>query len=197
MIDFTDKIHYIFHYDLPNERAISLPIGIKGKIVSMRVKIFSYLMKNKCIPLSESVYRIPNEQVLMDLKNKVEEWKKEYLNILDLDGDGRVDFINPATGLPFNPKMLFFPIKTTEIGERSFQDSEAEFLLSWLVSIQKSLQKVLDENKNVKDQYVKDKGDKIQLIESIAREDLQEHKLFDLIMDNLIIVKDLLYQVMR
>jgi len=192
-------IFWIIHFDLPSERGAAVPSDLRKPLALMRVKIWKKLQKLGCIPLSESVYRLVKKEQVDTLRELIPLWKKEYMKILDTDGDGVSNILDCLTGQPIEPRIYIVPLVTNKESYKSFEDQEADFLIEWLLRIQKSIHESLDKNekegKEIKKAFLYRKKDDYQLIERIAKRDLEDHPRFQYILDNIRIVRDLLYKL--
>lgn len=174
---YGEQLWLIF-YDVQSENSEHLKKAEQDWLRSERVSIwYSLRYIYKCVPLQHSVWLIRGENQEKVLEDKKNEWLNEYKSH------------------EFTAHIEIFPIKTTDVGYRSFKHMEFEFILEWLGTIEKSLNKGLNVGKIGK-KNVQAHTKKIQLLGNILNEDFDAtYEGWKLAQDQLGIVQDLLHRV--
>jgi len=167
-----NKKMWLVAYDLKTEQMKGLTEKQKLWLANQRYKIWLKLrFKYNCVPLQKSLWLLRDESLRDELAKKIEKWKAEY----------------KAKG--FDVLFEIFPIATTEVGYKTFKDFEFDFLMEWLASIERSLDKQKEKSKPSYRVLLNIKK-KLELIEMILDEDFKDDKRYNEASDTIMILQD-------
>lgn len=163
---------WLVAYDLRSSRAANIDDADRAWVESQRVKIWMELRyKYKCSPLQQSLWLVRDPATLDQLKNQLEIWRNLY----------------EARGYPV--RLMMVPIQTDDEGYKGFKEMELDFLLSWITTIHKQLDKVANTHKLSKKQHRLNE-EKVQLVWDVIKDDFSDHERFKEASSLILMAKD-------
>jgi hypothetical protein len=156
-----DKGMWLIAYDLRSSRASNISENDRAWVESQRVKIWLELRhKYKCSPIQQSLWLVRDKQTMEQLQQQLDIWRKLY----------------EARGYPVRLAML--PLQTDADGFRTFMEMELDFLLQWLTSVVKGLDKNIKSGKVVQKKQLRLFETKVYLLQEILDEDFGKHSRY-------------------
>jgi hypothetical protein len=164
ILEYNKNIDFL-SYDLRSENIKNLNQKEKEKVATLRVKIWykiRYYYRLRAI--NYSMYEIPNNVNINELKADIEKWKNEYNN------------------LGLKPIINIISLKTTEEGYKTFKEMERAFLMEWLGDILENLDKIEKKKGKISKRNLNQYNKRLDLINHIVNEDFKnDNELNDLL----------------